>query len=195
MARRTRGISEFFFVPRCLPTSPAVEQVSITTKLLSLFGFASVASSPDSSTSCCDDSAVVDSTMEDEKPSVAKKSLLALPYLPPFVTITISGWLSQSEDITEPWKCLSQPMEDETTDMTKCFLNGEHFSLCWETEELFAVGRALEELIAREAVGWAAVEALKLTVMAGLMSAMIWPAVRRCGGGEGNFFVNSHDSP
>jgi hypothetical protein len=77
------------------------------------------------------------------------------------VTIGVNGWLTTHDDVTGPWRGLS----DES----------EVFALRYEMDSLLALGTALESLVSTYA--WRAVklEILKRTVLASIWAAL-WPA-------------------
>ncbi len=77
------------------------------------------------------------------------------------VTIGINGWLTSKEDVTKPWRVLS----DES----------EVFGLRYEMNSLMGLGTSLEELVSSYAWGVVKVEILKRTVLATLWGAL-WPA-------------------
>ncbi|KAL1895571.1 hypothetical protein Cpir12675_003154 [Ceratocystis pirilliformis] len=77
------------------------------------------------------------------------------------VTIGINGWLESEDDVTKPWKCLS----DDT----------EAFALRYEMKSLISLGTALKGLVASYAWKAVKVEILKRTVLASLWAAL-WPA-------------------
>ncbi|XP_077998407.1 transmembrane and coiled-coil domain-containing protein 4-like [Glandiceps talaboti] len=79
------------------------------------------------------------------------------------VTIAISGWLSdeQPDNFHSPWLNLA--------------ISKEQYYLKWESKYLIALGNALEYLL-QGAVTMATQEALKHTILAGLLAALTWPA-------------------
>lgn len=98
----------------------------------------------------------------------------------PLVTISISGWISDAKDAVDPWKSLSPEeylgMKSASTDVKDKYSHSNHYTLIYETKELLNLGRAIETIIQSEALGYAAVEVMKRTVLAGLMAAVAWPA-------------------
>ncbi len=155
---------------------------------------------------------------------------------PPFVTITISGWITKLDHVIECWQSLdpeqhrifddvlisktikhslsdlllnvrrtrkktddtesgsqtpsepnSEPISTDASSKPNTpvenrisptgYEYGEHYSLCWETSELLALARAIESRLTFEAAGLAAAEIMKQTFLAGVMAAMVWPAV------------------
>ncbi|XP_060074419.1 transmembrane and coiled-coil domain-containing protein 4-like [Ylistrum balloti] len=78
------------------------------------------------------------------------------------ITIAVSGWLSTSmTDFRYPWYSLAE--------------SREQYSLRWESKYLIQLGRALDYLLGG-AMSVATQEALKYTVLSGIMSAITWPA-------------------
>lgn len=76
------------------------------------------------------------------------------------VTIGISGWLTQREDIITPWRVLGH--------------NSEVFALRWELEALMNLGNSLESVIKSAAWGIAKKEIIARTFFASLFDAL-WP--------------------
>ncbi|KAK7790687.1 hypothetical protein R5R35_009593 [Gryllus longicercus] len=79
------------------------------------------------------------------------------------ITIAISGWLSdeQEDNFTRPWHSLLS--------------SKEQYYLRYESSYLLELGKAME-LILSFAVSMAAQEALKYTILSGLISAIAWPS-------------------
>ncbi|XP_077975964.1 transmembrane and coiled-coil domain-containing protein 4-like isoform X2 [Styela clava] len=80
------------------------------------------------------------------------------------ITIAISGWLSSTQghgDFAIPWTTLRQ--------------SHEQYYVVWESEHLIRLGSALEYIL-DSLVTVAANEALKYTVLSGLVAAVAWPA-------------------
>ncbi|XP_022665617.1 transmembrane and coiled-coil domain-containing protein 4-like isoform X2 [Varroa destructor] len=79
------------------------------------------------------------------------------------VTIGVSGWLTDDkpEAILHPWRTMSN--------------SREQYVLRYETGYLVELGRAMDYLFSF-AVSMAAQEALKYTVLSGLIAAVAWPA-------------------
>lgn len=79
------------------------------------------------------------------------------------ITIAVSGWLSDDGPgcFREPWDSLH--------------LSNEQYCLRYESKYLLDLGKALQ-YFATAALSMAAVEALKTTVLAGLLTAIAWPA-------------------
>lgn len=76
------------------------------------------------------------------------------------VSIGISGWLTQKEDIINPWRVLGQ--------------RTEVFALRWELSALMKLGTSLESVVKSAAWGLAKKEIISRTVFASLMTAL-WP--------------------
>jgi hypothetical protein len=76
------------------------------------------------------------------------------------VGIGISGWLSNQDDVVEPWKVFGVEMES--------------FALRWELEALMNLGNSLETMVKSAAWSLAKREIIKHTVFAAL-SAGLWP--------------------
>ncbi|XP_070560790.1 transmembrane and coiled-coil domain-containing protein 4-like [Ptychodera flava] len=79
------------------------------------------------------------------------------------VAIAISGWLTdeQPDNFHRPWVNLA--------------ISKEQYYLLWESKYLLDLGRALEYLL-QSAVTMATQEALKYTILSGLLAALAWPA-------------------
>ncbi|KAK2758309.1 hypothetical protein FQN54_004155 [Arachnomyces sp. PD_36] len=76
------------------------------------------------------------------------------------VTIGISGWLTEEDDVVVPWKVIGQ--------------DSEVFALRWELEALMRLGNAMTALVTSAA--WVAgKEVLSKTILAQLMSAVALP--------------------
>lgn len=76
------------------------------------------------------------------------------------VGIGISGWLTESNDVVEPWKVIGAELET--------------FALRWELEALMNLGNGLTTLMKSAAWGFAKKEIIKHTVFAALMAGL-WP--------------------
>lgn len=76
------------------------------------------------------------------------------------VTIGISGWLTQKEDIITPWRALGK--------------ESEVFALRWELEALTKLGSSLESVVKSAAWSVAKKEIIARTIFASLMDAL-WP--------------------
>lgn len=76
------------------------------------------------------------------------------------VTIGISGWLTQKEDIIVPWRALGK--------------QSEVFALRWEVEALTKLGTSLESVVKSAAWSVAKKEIIARTIFASLMDAL-WP--------------------
>ncbi|XP_042333923.1 transmembrane and coiled-coil domain-containing protein 4 [Sceloporus undulatus] len=79
------------------------------------------------------------------------------------ITIAITGWLSTGKygSFTAPWSSLLQ--------------SKEQYCLAWESKYLMELGNALDSLL-NGLVNMVAQEALKYTVLAGIVTALTWPA-------------------
>lgn len=79
------------------------------------------------------------------------------------ITIAISGWLTdlESDNFTRPWQSL--------------FCSREQYYLRYESSYLLELGQALDYILSF-AVSMAAQEALKYTVLSGIITAITWPA-------------------
>ncbi|BFZ23203.1 hypothetical protein BsWGS_26242 [Bradybaena similaris] len=97
------------------------------------------------------------------EPLLGGSSLKADPLVKQLhVTIGVTGWLSESNrDFKEPWKELSE--------------SKEQYVLCWESKYLMELGQAFSYII-NSAMTAAAKQALKFTVLRGLLAAITWPA-------------------
>lgn len=76
------------------------------------------------------------------------------------VTVCISGWLTEKQEVTKPWRVLGTA--------------AEVFALKWELEALLNLGHAMDGMIGSAAWGYAQKEIIKRTIFADLMSAL-WP--------------------
>lgn len=76
------------------------------------------------------------------------------------VTIGVSGWITQKEDIINPWRIFGR--------------ESEVFALRWELKSLTALGTSLESVIKSAAWGVAKKEIISRTIFAS-MSAALWP--------------------
>uniref|UniRef100_A0A8C5RTV4 Transmembrane and coiled-coil domains 4 n=1 Tax=Laticauda laticaudata TaxID=8630 RepID=A0A8C5RTV4_LATLA len=79
------------------------------------------------------------------------------------ITIAITGWLSPGKygSFTAPWRSLLQ--------------SKEQYCLAWESKYLLELGSALDTLW-NGLVNMVAQEALKYTILAGIVTALTWPA-------------------
>nr|XP_032824222.1 transmembrane and coiled-coil domain-containing protein 4 isoform X2 [Petromyzon marinus] len=79
------------------------------------------------------------------------------------VTIAITGWLSSGKygSFETPWRCLHH--------------SREQYCLVWESQYLRGLGRAIDSII-NGLLSMAAQEALKLTVLSGILAALAWPS-------------------
>jgi hypothetical protein len=76
------------------------------------------------------------------------------------VTIGITGWLTEKEEVVKPWRVLGA--------------SSEAFALRWELESLMNLGNALEAMVTSAAWGYAKKEVIAHTIFADMMAAM-WP--------------------
>ena len=76
------------------------------------------------------------------------------------VTIGISGWLTEKEEIVTPWRVIGH--------------NSEAFALRWELESLMNLGNAITAMVSSAAWGYAKKEIIAHTIFAEMMAAM-WP--------------------
>ncbi|KAK3583744.1 hypothetical protein CHS0354_022776 [Potamilus streckersoni] len=78
------------------------------------------------------------------------------------ISIAVTGWLTDSmNDFRIPWKCLAE--------------SKEQYSVRWESKYLLQLGNAFEYILSL-GMGVATSEALKYTVLAGIMAAVAWPS-------------------
>ncbi|KAJ3092869.1 hypothetical protein HK102_001283 [Quaeritorhiza haematococci] len=80
------------------------------------------------------------------------------------VVIAVSGWLSTSDDVWQPWMCLPAFVPFAECD-----------ALYFDRHHLLELGDALQSFVSSTAVSVAATEILKQTVLASLVSALVWP--------------------
>ncbi|KAK8217316.1 hypothetical protein M8818_001569 [Zalaria obscura] len=76
------------------------------------------------------------------------------------VAIGISGWLTDKDDVVEPWKVIGTPVEA--------------FALRYELESLLNLGNSITTMVRSAAWGYAKSEIIKRTVFASLTAAL-WP--------------------
>lgn len=76
------------------------------------------------------------------------------------VTICISGWLTEQDEVVKPWMVLGK--------------GAESFGLRWELESLLNLGNAIKSMVTSAAWGYAQKEVIARTIFADLMGAM-WP--------------------
>ncbi|KAK1972140.1 DUF726-domain-containing protein [Colletotrichum sublineola] len=76
------------------------------------------------------------------------------------VVLALSGWLTQKEDVVNPWRCIGH--------------QGEVYAVRWEVTNLMNMGNSLETVIKSTAWSFAKKEIITRTIFASLMSAM-WP--------------------
>lgn len=77
------------------------------------------------------------------------------------VTIGITGWLTEKEEIVKPWRILN--------------MDSEVFALRWELETLMNLGNSMNTMLSSAAWGYAQGQIIQRTIFAELMSSMIWP--------------------
>ncbi|XP_048375224.1 transmembrane and coiled-coil domain-containing protein 4 isoform X3 [Sphaerodactylus townsendi] len=79
------------------------------------------------------------------------------------VTVAVTGWLSTGKfgSFTAPW--------------TSLLRSKEQYCLAWESKYLMELGNTLDSLL-NGLVNMVAQEALKYTVLAGIVTALTWPA-------------------
>ncbi|XP_052821109.1 transmembrane and coiled-coil domain-containing protein 4-like isoform X2 [Mya arenaria] len=78
------------------------------------------------------------------------------------ITIAVTGWLSEKvQDFRIPWSCLAE--------------SREQYSLCWESKYIREMGRAIDYLV-QTGMSVATTEALKYTVLSGIIAAIAWPS-------------------
>ena len=76
------------------------------------------------------------------------------------VTIGITGWLTEKEEVVTPWRVIGH--------------NSEVFALRWELESLMNLGNAMTAMVSSAAWGYAKKEIISHTIFAEMMAAM-WP--------------------
>ncbi|TQN72313.1 putative membrane protein [Colletotrichum shisoi] len=76
------------------------------------------------------------------------------------VVLALSGWLTQKEDVINPWRCIGH--------------QAEVYAVRWEVANLMNMGNSLETVIKSTAWSVAKKEIVTRTIFASLMSAM-WP--------------------
>ncbi|KAI4248602.1 MAG: hypothetical protein LQ352_005893 [Teloschistes flavicans] len=77
------------------------------------------------------------------------------------VTIGITGWLTEKEEIVKPWRVLNT--------------GSEAFALRWELETLINLGNSMNSLLSSAAWGYAQSQVIQKTVLAELASSVTWP--------------------
>ncbi|TPX69815.1 hypothetical protein SpCBS45565_g02177 [Spizellomyces sp. 'palustris'] len=78
--------------------------------------------------------------------------------------IPISGWLTTESDITDPWTVL--PAYAPFSEVT---------ALSFDPHHLLDLGKAFQSFMKSTAVTYGTTTVLKQTMLAGLMSALVWP--------------------
>lgn len=76
------------------------------------------------------------------------------------VAIGISGWLTETDEVVEPWKVIGPEMEA--------------FALRFELQALLNLGNSITTMIRSAAWGYAKSEIIKRTIFAS-MTAALWP--------------------
>lgn len=76
------------------------------------------------------------------------------------VAIGVSGWLTDKDDVVDPWRVIGSPMES--------------FALRYELEALLNLGNSMSTMVRSAAWGYAKSEIIKRTVFASLTAAL-WP--------------------
>ncbi|KAL8645458.1 MAG: hypothetical protein Q9210_006697, partial [Variospora velana] len=77
------------------------------------------------------------------------------------VTIGITGWLTEKEEIVKPWRVLNT--------------SSEAFALRWELETLINLGNSINTILSSAAWGYAQSQVIQKTVFAELLSSVTWP--------------------
>ncbi|KAI4143449.1 MAG: hypothetical protein LQ341_002923 [Variospora aurantia] len=77
------------------------------------------------------------------------------------VTIGITGWLTEKEEIVKPWRVLNT--------------GSEAFALRWELETLINLGNSMNTMLSSAAWGYAQSQVIQKTVFAELLSSVTWP--------------------
>ncbi|KAH0839087.1 hypothetical protein AYO21_04682 [Fonsecaea monophora] len=82
------------------------------------------------------------------------------------ITVGISGWLTEEEQVTLPWRVLGE--------------GGEPFALRWELQALLNLGSALKDFVVSQAWSQIRRELIKRTIFAAVWSAVMAPlAIRK----------------
>lgn len=78
------------------------------------------------------------------------------------ITLAVTGWISdKNPDFRTPWRALAE--------------SKEQYCLRWESKYLYQLGEAFDYLL-QTGLSMATTEALKYTVLSGLIAAVAWPA-------------------
>ncbi|KAL8939522.1 MAG: hypothetical protein Q9216_003308 [Gyalolechia sp. 2 TL-2023] len=77
------------------------------------------------------------------------------------VTIGITGWLTEKEEIVKPWRVLNT--------------GSEVFALRWELETLINLGNSMKTMLSSAAWGYAQSQVIQKTVFAELLASVTWP--------------------
>jgi len=80
------------------------------------------------------------------------------------VTLAVSGWVRDMDDYTRPWYGLDR-------------MDCERFCLVWESEELLALGKALESFVRSKVVTEGTKYWIAHTAAAGVLAACAWPSL------------------
>lgn len=81
------------------------------------------------------------------------------------ITVGVTGWLTEEEQVTLPWRVLGS--------------GGEPFALRWELQALMNLGGALKDFVVGQAWSKIRSELIKRTVLAALWSALMAPLMIR----------------
>ncbi|KIX99791.1 uncharacterized protein Z520_04427 [Fonsecaea multimorphosa CBS 102226] len=82
------------------------------------------------------------------------------------ITVGVSGWLTEEEQVTLPWRVLGEA--------------GEPFALRWELQALLNLGSALKDFVVSQAWSQIRRELIKRTIFAAVWSALMAPlAIRK----------------
>ena len=82
------------------------------------------------------------------------------------ITVGVTGWLTENEQVTLPWKVLGD--------------GGEPFALRWELASLLLLGSALKDFVVSQAWSTIRKEIIKRTLFAAVWSALLAPlAIRK----------------
>lgn len=76
------------------------------------------------------------------------------------ITIAVTGWITENDSFTKPWASLANSLEQ--------------YSLRYESAYLLELGRAIDYFLSF-AISMAAQEALKYTLLSGIIAAIAWP--------------------
>lgn len=76
------------------------------------------------------------------------------------ITVAVSGWVTENNSFTKPWISLAN--------------SHEQYSIRYESSYLLELGRAIDYFLSF-AISMAAQEALKYTLLSGIIAAIAWP--------------------